>query len=719
MSILTNIRKNIATRLYKNTVSLPQQFLRYGNKYMTSDWSEVIMSDSDHYKGYGYAVIRNRANSISKIAMENVRTTNDEPHDYLNLIRNSSNFSEYSFWRDASTFLDLEGVFYIMVIRAIDGERVGKSLGFQILNPYNIRRVLSPDKLTVEGYVETRKGMVREIPKEMIIEIRELNPFDTDQSFAMTDAAKNSQYTLQTSGDYTRYAIKGNMNAPGILSTDVVLPDADFANFVSRVRNHTKGEPLFGNGTGAINWESMTQDIKDAAFKEVNEINRDELFSVAGVSKTIMGIEQSGTTRETAKVQKDLFTEGQALPRIQMIIDSMNLDYYLRYKNSTVKLIVDNPNASDLDAEKKEAELEKSEFELYDDMINKGYDPDKAAKYVMGNITIEDIGKPRKIPIVDLPKQELTNVNNQLSLSVVSQQQSALQNAIVNIDGRLVAGIVNKIQKKYSKTATNNINSESDLMESDIISKYEKKEYISDLAIVVATFYGIIMSLRGDESMKDRTRQLQLPGVFSLNEEIRSYIKDIAEKSSKSHIDTVTNDIFESVRASAMEGKTVEQIVSQIKKEYSNEITEQRAKTIARTETNRAFTRSQYEADKQFIKQNNLEGRVYKKWRTRSPNPCSFCQELANRPAIPFNQTFADIGDHLTVDSKQLKIGFEDVEAGTLHPNCSCEYEIIIEPAKNFIDRQLSEIENEKKKIELSKEELNKLQEEISNIIKL
>ena len=38
----------------------------------------------------------------------------------------------------------------------------------------------------------------------MIIEMAELNPFDEDKPFAMTDAAKDSQFTIKTADDYTR-----------------------------------------------------------------------------------------------------------------------------------------------------------------------------------------------------------------------------------------------------------------------------------------------------------------------------------------------------------------------------------------------------------------------------------------------------------------------------------------------------------------------------------
>ena len=723
MSIITNLRKGLASLLYKNTISLPNEYLKYGNKRMTSDWTEVLMSDQDHYTGYGYASIRNRANAVAKLAIENIRVDSDNPdatHPYLELIKHSQSFSQYTFWRDISTYIDLEGVYYLMAIRAIGEDRVGNVQEFKMLNPYFIKRVLTPDRLSVAGYVEAKKGMVREIPKEMIIEIKELNPFDEDKPFAMTDAAKDSQFTLKTAGDYTRHAIKGNINAPGVLSTDVILPDADFQNFAARVKNHTKGEPIFGNGAGGITWESMTQNLKDSALDVVNEMNRDQLFAVAGVSKTIMGIEQSGTTRETARVQKDLLVEGQAIPRVQLIIDALNLDYAKNTPSQkALNIVVDNPNATDIDAEKKEAELEKMEFELYNDLINKGYTSELASQYVMGEIGLDKLGEPTNKPIESkvepVDTEKLTQqLNAMQSQGIIAQQQGALQNAIVNIEGRTTALVINKLRKKYSKTSVNAIEDAEDITEADIISKYDKKDLANELAIIIAMFYGIIFTLQGEKAMKDRVKEYGLLGDFKLNEDTKKYLKEVAEKASKGHIDTISKDLYEIVRKDAMQGKSLEEIVSNIKREYSDEITEQRAKTIARTETNRAFTRSQYEADKQFIKQNKLEGRVYKQWVTRSQNPCEFCKELESRPPIPFNANFADIGDHISVDGKELAIGFEDLSAGTAHPNCACEYKIIIEPAKNYLEKKEQELEAEKKKVQI---DLQDFQKEVTDIL--
>jgi len=414
---ITNRIKNVVSN-FLNTGSTEQSrlgnaFLRYGNqKPLVQDWSQVIMDDTQLYQGYSYAAINVRANKVAQIAIENLKTKqglNDESdkneivHPYLEIIDKSSTFSNYEFWYTISTYIDLEGVYYLMAVRNFsDSGRIGNIQEFKLINPYNVRRILNEDG-EVGGYVETKNGLIRELPKEMIIPIVKLNPFNNDP-YAITDAAKEYQYALKQAGDYTRHAIKSNMSAPGIVSTDVILPDEQFANFVARVKGSEKGVPLFGNGEGSIKWQSMQLDLDKSSLNDINEINRSTLFAVSGVGKTIMGIEESGTTRETSKVQKDLFVENHIIPQLQLVVDAFNQDYKNNYENKNVNankqliMYIDSPLGVDIDAEIKDKDLEikdiekkKSEIELYNSLAALFYTPDSIKAYLNNEIAIDEL----------------------------------------------------------------------------------------------------------------------------------------------------------------------------------------------------------------------------------------------------------------------------------------------------------------------------------------
>lgn len=394
-----------------------RDFLRNGNRdKLYPSWSDIKMSDSDMYRGYAYAVIQKRGNKVASLAKNNLKTwANPEIvdeyqkkgeevfHPYLALIEDSSDFTEKQFWKNISIYLDLAGRYYLGVIRNTI-QPLNPNLPiittdptkFIMLNPYEIRRVVDKNG-QVAGYIERKKdGRYREWPKHQIIEMRELDPFDPDNSqWAMTDAAKNAVYTINQSGDYTRQSLNGNIDAPGIITTDVLLSDEDFANFRARITQHTKGEPLFGNGTGAINWDSMQIDLDKAALLDINEINRTELFAVSGTSKTSLGIEQSGTTRETARVQSEQFVSDTAQPRLEDIVDFLNLDYKKYYKNeyrkTGYKIEVESSVAKDYETDQKAVELKQSQFQLALQLIQSGYTTESAYQFAEGKIDFEDL----------------------------------------------------------------------------------------------------------------------------------------------------------------------------------------------------------------------------------------------------------------------------------------------------------------------------------------
>lgn len=728
--------------------NLGRDFFKYGNKRpLVQDWSRVVMTDQDLYTGYSYAAINNRANKLAQLATENLKTgANDNliktakqkgevlTHPYLQIIDSSKTFSDYRFWYDISTFLDLEGVYYLFALRTVQGERVGRVQEFKLLNPYNVRRIRNKDTGEVGGYVESRDGMVREIPPQMIIDIRNLNPFSQDDPYAMTDAAKEFQYTLKQAGDYTRHSLKNNMAAPGILSTDMLLDDEQFKNFVSRVTNQEKGLPLFGNGAGAITWDAMQIDLDKASLDKINEINRSTLFAVSGVGKTMMSIEESGTTRETAKVQKDLFIEAHIMPQLQLIIDSLNQDYKMYYEadynKNGYQLYIDNPLGTDREAELKDIEIREKSFDMYNSLVNKGYKPELASKYANGEITLDELGQPTEEPnispflIEQKPPEEkdvsteeqnqnkVDRVNNEYNgldeqeQTVITIQQGSLQNEVTRIEALIVGKIIDNL--------TNQKNAFED--STDIISNKDEETYRKELETALASFYLALLPIFASLVIAKRTKEFNMTAVFKTSPAMKREANKLAKTVSKSHIDTVLNEVLDTVkdtyeqavqtqlskieatgrkvtdadlvlaRKKALQGEGQAKIISEVRQKYA-EISKGRAKTIARTEASRAFNQSQLQADLSFMKQNKLEGKVYKKWITRSSNPCSFCQDMANQPPIPLTQNFLELGDSVEVVDesgdkpkvRKMSIDFEAIDAGLLHPNCHCTYRLIVE----------------------------------------
>lgn len=811
-------------------------FFKHGNrnKVMGDDWSSIKMSDVEYYTDYSYAAINNRANKTAQIGTEYLRTKASKDlietltdrdqeivHPYIELINNSDEFTPTQFWYDISTYIDLEGVYYLMAVRNVSPSIIGSVQRFELLNPYEIQRVVNRDTLEVGGYIENRGGMMREIPKEMIIEIRKLNPFSREKSFAMTDAARESQYALKQANDYTRSSLRNNLSAPGIIATDVVLEPENFINFQSRVMAQEKGAPIFANGASAVTWQPMNIDMDKAALSEINEINRSTVFAVSGVSKTTMGIEESGTTRETARVQRDKFIEDHIMPQVQMIIGALNQDYKRYYKKeyeeNKFSIYIDNPLAVDKDSVIKGLEVKENEFSQVSNLVKLGYEYDIASRYILGEITLADLGEPTlepelspeeiltiaesellaensitntKIPIppkggsntlnslrtkkfvpkgtnsrnIEIKKYELkkekqqqyakalqeadkkTKQKTEVYLSSVfcnSTSENAeiikavnalgedSKNAVGSYESSLLNGVQN-FQAKFVAQSLNNIENDSDFSkETDIISKSERIAAINELQSLFTIYYLSVFPVYANYLMNKRTNEFGSQVVFTLDDDVKEYIKVTATNAAESHVDTLIKDllnsarnvyeetlselreslkakriydseeIFEETRRMALEGAARGRVISALTDKYEK-VSKTRAKTIARTESNRAFSQSQFQADIQFLKAMNLMDSAYKKWITTSDNPCEYCIELSTRGPIPFDTNFQDLGTEISYDyvkrngdvtKRVLKIDYEPLNAGNAHVNCGCRYKLVIKDQYgNFIENNINDV---------------------------
>jgi hypothetical protein len=688
MNIIKRIQNRI-TRSIANSMTLPlgRQFLRWGTKAVSGEWANVFMRDEDHYTGMSFAAMHNRASTAATVAKDNLHTQSNEKefeHPYLEKIKDSPNFSEFWFWFYISILLDLEGVMYIMAVRNISasGRKYGEIQSLKLLNPYHVQRILDPQTLEVTGYVETRGQMQRNIPKHMIIEVRELNPFDEDTPFARSDAAKDSQFTLKTAADYTRSALQGNINSPGILSTGVILEDEQWENFKSSIANHRKGEPVFANGPGVIDWKDMQVDVNKAALKDVGEMNLKSLLAVYGMSKTTMGIEESGTTRETARVQEGLLLKMHVIPRLQLIVDALNQDYKTHYpeeyaRNKAV-IMVDNPANVDKEAEKADTEVKRLDFDLYASIMDKGYEPDLAAQYVKGEIEVDGLGEPTRETEQETNDEKLGNLIRKMSKNnrtLVESQTAVLENAIVNVDQQLLVRAIDRIPS----IVPNALDSESDL-----ITLKDKAVIKNELMVVLNSFYNVVFVLEGNDHSAIRARELGFEPDFSLDANVRRVIAELTQKVAQSHVDTVSQDLYNAAREAALAEKSQQGIISALRSKYSYDISVVRARAVSRTETNRAFSASQLLADQQLAKKNGFEDRAYKKWRINSANPCGYCLQLASEGEIPLFDNFRDLGSTISEagGKGKLKVNFTSIEAGCAHTNCSCDYEFVIRKEK-------------------------------------
>lgn len=319
------------------------------------------------------------------------------------------------------------------------------------------------------------------------------------------------------------------------------------------------------------------------------------------------------------------------------------------------------------------------------------------------------------------------------SRDIIKSQETALKAGFQNIERRIVAAATERVAKNYLEDA------------SDLISKTERKKFEQETQALLTTFYINLYPIFGRQLLAKRATEYGVVAPYQMNASTQSYIEEMAEKAAVSHVNTVIQDLlaasslvyaalvtaalvglvtaaiaagnvrikkklldanyteeqieqaveagvfddtdmYKEAQSLARQGEGQAKIVQTIQNKYQD-ISKNRATTIARTESARVFNQSQFEADKQFLNDAGLMDKAYKKLRSRTGTPCDHCEMLINKPPIPFMKNFADLGTTLratetkpdgTVKVKTLPINWEAVSAGNVHPNCNCEYVLII-----------------------------------------
>lgn len=161
---------------------------------------------------------------------------------------------------------------------------------------------------------------------------------------------------------------------------------------------------------------------------------------------------------------------------------------------------------------------------------------------------------------------------------------------------------------------------------------------------------------------------LNLLGIsdFDSQKAAADYKKEWVMKFSKDVNDTTRQSIKDAIDAGVAEGEDLNQIRDRVSGVFKD-ASDARAMTIARTEVARSSNYGTLEAYKQ-------SGVVtYTEWFTAHDEAvCDLCAPMDGQKNS-IDDSFFDSGDsYLGTNNKSFDMGYGDVNAGNLHPNCRC-----------------------------------------------
>ena len=457
-SVFKRTPNNLQTQ---TTNSIANDFLRRGNFKARQDVQlDQKFNPEMTVNGWMYAALNTRSDAFGEFCEENIVSESEKQenpyHPYLKLIEESKEIPEYEFWKKAISNYDNYGLIYFFVLRRVvkntDGsiKHIGIPTKINILNSSKIIPLTHDGKIV--GYREqvdaTHK---REFAPEQIIRVINPHPRNQDEPYSIYEAAKDYQYTINKGTEFAQNALINNINTPGILSTSEVLNDEEYDNLISRINSHEPGKAIVTDGTGNLTYTSISQSLDQAALPTLTELSRQTIFAVTGTSKTILGIEESGVTRDTSKVQDKKFIKRTIAPVAKRVISAFNFDYRVRYpelyKQDGVKMVI--KSIYDPVETSEQFDVQKKLFDDITEIIYSGYTKESAEKFMYGDISFtdleldaedaqdiegeqEDINNPENQPTGEEPTEENSEENDGSEKTLqhihVENQESEMHN---------------------------------------------------------------------------------------------------------------------------------------------------------------------------------------------------------------------------------------------------------------------------------------------------
>lgn len=672
------------------------------------------------YQGYIFAAIKKTRNQVADILANNTevydpKTGNakDAPaidgeiHPYMAAI-DKAPMDNTLFYAGIATYLMVLGEAFLDAglrtmaagnIKDIDALALMQSN--QVVRSYNDDGSLASYKLTEKLPNGTEKKTYY-VPTNVIALI-DLNPWDLRKGYGMIRpivdkiALENMATKLQTA------TIANGVKAPGILSSKELLETDEYADLKNQVETRytssdmdKAGTPIVTNG-GFIDYKSLIEDLDKLAMEKIRDMNRDAFFAALGVSKTILGIEESGTTRDVARVQREQFILDACMPIVNAILNGLNQDYINNYPQTYAskprRMRAIAPIEKDLEQEKTEAEVNKAKAETFKTLVTAGMDEQQAAEVAGIELQNKAVVKMVREPVgtgggAPAPAQNATNLPAPVT---VNQHNHVHQHAPGALGEMAKNRLSDKQQAKVEK-AQNDLRTAVKLLNAQLGEKYaqsvniengDQQAYIEALTNALLAYYSVVVPIFGKERMNVTAVDFDAAvAEFVYNEQVREIVRARLAKVANSHFADIDEQLTKIINDGTRDNIPRNDIIKEVQAAVRNDVETWKVERLVQTESSNAFNQATYLADKQFITANGYTGRAYKVWRTNSAKPCPFCTSTAGT-RVPFDDNFFNVGQ-VAEGIQQTATGaekavyypvrFVDVNAGGLHPNCHCDY---------------------------------------------
>ena len=653
--------------------------------------SVVTKSDAlDFYKSWVYACVARRSMGLAQIEFKLYRLKKNGEveevieHELLELLyRVNPEMTKYNFIQLSVIYRDLLGASPWILSKTNKEDKLPSNIF--IARP-EFFKVKKDDDGNVTGYTYEIGMYKKDFEKEDVLFLKNYNPKNPEKGIGVIEAvrmtAENDDYILQSNSNL----LKNNARPSGFLEMEGNADNKMIKRLKKEFKKKYQGYENSYNVQlleGGLKFKPVTLPPKDLDFIESRKMNRDEILSIFGVPKPVLGVFED-VNRASAIAAEYVFNKWTLEPLATELIEQLN-EFLVPMFGSDLWLSFEPLAKEDEEMNLKQKESSWNKWRTTNEIReSEGLDPVNGGDYIyMPLSAMPVIGGEKKefikikassVGKLNLKLQKAIKkriVNRNIKLKLISEKAG---NKILNglIDKKaVVLKIVEPVEKKiddeqrerFYKIRMDNEAKLENLWKKKFTEffKEQQERFIKSLEDHhkkdVATQYGINKTeeLGATIAVIDPLLyETVMTGIAGASELIgedmivdMDFIKEWISKVELETGESINNTTIEAFEKTMKEGVEAGEELESLKKrveEVFKFATEYRAEMIARTESARGVVEAHRKTYEHY-------GFTDVEW-LLSPDACDIC--------------IAKAEEDWTVKSIEGEI--------PAHPNCKCDF---------------------------------------------
>ena len=514
-----------------------------------------------------------------------------------------------------------------------------------------------------------------EVSSSEVISLKSVNPYELTNGYSSAQAVKRWTKLDDLIAEYqTGFFKNGAVPAGQFVVTASTV--TEFNDIVDSLQEKHRGasnnnnvayvhrpiDPAGGTKDAQIEWIPFSVGNKSLSLKELFDQANQKIDSVYGVPASLRGVNENNTYA-SVRIDEANFAKYHLNPFTLKIWTKFTHELNRITGGAGLAVTFDIIEPTIADEQKVKADARLVDSNTIASLLTQGFELDSIIAYIKSDDLEQLVMSEQEVEA----EEDTPDVDNVSEVQVEQKQVSP--QVRVDYQNRIETIAYNQASRQVARAETN-------VKEVDVPEK-EVENFTAELTAVLLPLVlieGSIQRAGGIKLILEAGLSADDVSQFKLTTAQKADYKAYLSKVGKSYTSTIQTAIQNVLERSSDQGLSAGQIKEQLKSILSEKY---RYERIARTEVERAGNIASVNAMENIANETGYS--INKIWNTASAEPCEFCSTL-NGKSIEVHKSYLDVGDTLIgQDGGVLTNDFENVHAGTVHPNCRCYtiYEVV------------------------------------------